>query len=172
MDYVTKPVSRNDLRRFAKYFREIFKIDDSKPVPVLDLLEQLPDKFDGCHFIVIEDDKMPKKRVACCKQEEDGGFLIEIKKYIYDGAKRGIAAYCGFILHEIVHIFMYKIGYTPILERTFDSFTPVYCSVEWQVKALTGEIAMPYEKTRNMTIEEIMYNYNVSRGFAESRKKY
>jgi hypothetical protein len=49
---------------------------------------------------------------------------------------------------------------------------PLYCSVEWQVKALTGEIAMPYEETKEMSVPEIMKKYNVSKGFAKKRQRY
>ena len=78
----------------------------------------------------------------------------------------------GFILHEICHIYMYELGYTPCLQRSFDKETPLYCSVEWQVKALTGEVAMPYEETKNMGVPEIMKKYNVSKGFAKKRQRY
>ena len=172
MDYVTKPVSRKDLRRFAIYFKKIFSIQGIKQVPVLDMLEKLPDVFEGSTYRIVDNDKMPKKRVACCRKKRDKGFVIEIKQYVYDGARRGIGTYCGFILHEIVHIFMYQIGYRPILERSFSDDVPLYCSVEWQVKALTGEIAMPYEETKHMTVNEIMSTYNVSKSFAKKRKKY
>ena len=38
---------------------------------------------------------------------------------------------------------------------------PPYRSVEWQAKALCGEITIPYEATIGMTAKEIMAKYNV-----------
>lgn len=49
---------------------------------------------------------------------------------------------------------------------------PAYCSVEWQTKALCGEVMMPYEQTKNMTQREIMEKYQVSKGFAKTRRHY
>lgn len=171
MDYITKPVSRKHLREYAKFFRKLFDVPEEGPFPVLEALEKLPDVFEGSTYRVVEDDEMPKKIVARCIKNEEKGFVIEIKKTVYDGAMDRIGAYCGFILHELSHIFMYEIGYTPILQRSFEE-TPLYCSVEWQVKALTGEIAMPYEETKGMTVPEIIKKYNVSKGFAKKRQRY
>lgn len=171
MDYITKPVSRDTLREYAKLFRKLFDVPYERPFPVLEALENLPEVFEGSTFLVVEDDAMPKNVVAQCVKNDGPGFTIEIKQYVYDGALERIGTYLGFILHEISHIFMYEIGYTPILQRSFKE-APLYCSVEWQVKALTGEIAMPYEETEGMTVSQIMKKYNVSKGFAKKRQRY
>ncbi len=114
MDYITKPTSRDRLRRYSKLFRKLFDVPEDGPFPVLESLERLGDVFEGSTYIVVEDDEMPKNVVACCKKNCDEGFTIEIKQHIYDGAMKGVGAYLGFILHEMAHIFMYELGYTPI----------------------------------------------------------
>ena len=171
MDYITKPVSRNQLREFAKIFRELFGVANTGPFPVLEALEKLPDVFPGSTFHVVDDEELPKNVVAQCIKNDDDGFVIELKQFVYDGALNGIGACCGFIIHEIAHVFMYEIGYRPVLQRSFAEM-PLYCSVEWQVKALAGEIAMPYEETEGMSVPEIMKKYNVSKGFAKKRQRY
>lgn len=173
MDYVTKPVSRERLRVYAEIFRELFIAEPDKPFPVLEALEQLPEVFEGSSYRVVEDDELPDKVVAQCEKNDGKGFVIVIKKYIYDGARlQHIGAYLGFILHEMCHIYLYELGYVPYLQRSFDENTPIYCSVEWQAKALAGEVAMPYKETENMSISQIMETYNVSKGFAIQRKRY
>lgn len=171
MNYITKPTNRKKLRQYAPIFRELFSAQEDEPFPVLASLERLPDIFPGSCWIVVENDALPKNVVAQCTKNAECGFTIEIKQIVYDGARNGIGAYLGFILHEMVHVFMYEIGYRPILQRSFAE-EPVYCQVEWQVKALTGEIAMPYERTKNLSVSEIMKRYHVSKGFAKARKKY
>ena len=171
MDYITKPASRKQLRQYANFFREMFNAPKDEPFPVLELLDKLPDYFEGSYYKVVDNEDLPKNVVAQCVKNDGKGFTIEIKQYVYDGAMKRIGAYLGFILHEIVHIYMYEIGYTPVLQRSFEE-TPIYCSVEWQVKALTGEIAMPYEETAGMSVSEIMKIYNVSKGFAKKRQRY
>ena len=104
-----KPVGRStetDLRRFAKIFRDIFDVPQTGAFPVLEALERLPDVFDKSYYRVVENRKLSKKNPARCVLNKDGSFVIEIQKRIYDGAQKGIGAYLGFILHEILHIFM------------------------------------------------------------------
>lgn len=171
MNYITKPTNRTRLRQYSDVFRKLFDAQKGEPFPVLASLERLPDIFRGSSCIVVKDDVLPKNVPAQCTKNDGNGFTIEVKQTVYDGARKGVGAYLGFILHEMVHIFMYEIGYRPILQRSFKE-APVYCQVEWQVKALTGEIAMPYENTKDMSVSEIIKTYHVSKGFATARKKY
>ena len=171
VDYVTKPTSREHLRKYALIFRDLFDVPETGEFPVLQALEKVPDVFKGSGFVVLEDELLPKGVVAQCVKNSKDGFTIEIKQSVYDGAMKRIGAYCGFILHEMAHIFMYEIGYRPILQRSFEE-APLYCRGEWQVKALTGEIAMPYEETEGMRVNEIMEKYCVSKGFARKRRRY
>ncbi len=77
------------------------------------------------------------------------------------------------IFHEIVHPFLDKIGIKPIYNRCVKSSEILpYESLEWQVKALTGEIMMPYEATKGMSVEQIMRVYGVSEAAAFYRKRY
>ena len=174
MDYYTKPTSRNALREMARYVRRIFGVDQHSRFPVLDALEIVGDKFPGSSFIVVRDSELPVDTPAMCKHDSDGIFTIEIKESVYNGAyKKDIVAYRGFIMHEICHVFLYSVGFTPIYARSFENNTlPAYCSVEWQTKALCGEVMMPYEATIGMDTEQIMKEYGVSKGFAEKRQTY
>ena len=173
MDYPTKPTSRKKLRLWSEVFRNLFGLDESSPIPVLQVLESVPDVFEGTVFMVLEDNELPNNIPARCYLVEGGNFVIEIKKSIYDGAYNDIGWCRGIICHEICHVFLYKIGFTPIWERSFENNKlPAYCSVEWQTKALCGEVMMPYEQTKNMTQREIMEKYQVSKGFTKARQHY
>ena len=84
--------------------------------------------------------------------------------------KKEIGAYRDHILHEICHAFLYMLGYTPLLERSFgNNELSNYESAEWQAKALCGEIMIPYDESKDMSVDEIMDNYKVSRGQAYYR---
>ena len=173
MDYRTKPISRKKLRLLAKVFWNLFDLKETVPIPVLQVLERVPDVFQGTCCIVLEDEDLPKNIPARCRLVDKENFLIEIKKSVYDGAYHNIGWCRGVICHEICHVFLYKIGFTPIWERSFENNElPAFCSVEWQAKALCGEIMMPYEQTQNMPLPEIIEKYQVSRGFAKTRKRY
>ena len=175
MDYITKATTREELRDFSKIFRYLFGVkDDNSPFPVLEALEKLPDVLPGSNYIVVDDDSLPANVPARCYPDVFGNFTIEIKESVYNGAyTKRIGAYLGFICHEMCHIFLFKIGFTPIVQRCYgnNEIRP-FESVEWQAKALCGEVMMPYEATSNMTRNDIMNTYNVSKGFANYRHKY
>ncbi len=173
MDYKTKPASRKDLRRLATYFRKLNDVPAKGPFPVLEVLEKLPDIFDGCNYLVVEDKKLPPQTMAQCTPNDNGGFTIEIKESVYAGAyENQIGAFLGFICHEICHVFLFKIGFTPIYTRSFaDGELPAYCSVEWQAKALCAEVMLPYEDTRGKNTKELVKTFHVSQAFAKMRRK-
>ena len=173
MDYQTKPTSRKKLRSLAKVFRILFGLDETSPIPVLQILERVPNAFRGTEVVVLWDNELPFNIPARCRLLKGENFVIEIKESIYEGAYKNVGYCRGFICHEICHVFLYKIGFTPVWERSFENNElPAYCSVEWQTKALCGEVMMPYEQTKNMTENEIIEKYNVSRGFAQTRQRY
>lgn len=165
MDYETKPLSRAAIRRMAVFVRRIFNVEsDSKPFPVLEALERLPDLFKGTEYRVVEDNELPGNVFAWCYPKPEGGFIIEIKETVYLGAYNdNNGAFLCFICHEICHIILFYLGYTPISARSFDNVTdiPSFKSVEWQAKALCGEVTIPYnqqsECRRRILLRSIMF---------------
>ena len=141
---------------------------------MLNALEILPDVFKGTILSIVEDDDLPPNIPAICFPDECGNFTIKIKDTVYKGAyEKQIGAYFDFICHEICHAFLFKIGFTPIVERSFgNNEIPPCKSVEWQAKALCGEVMMPYNATAKMTCREIMTKYHVSKASANYRKRY
>ena len=175
MDYITKPTSRKELRKFSKVFRFLFGVtDDNSPFPVLNALEILPDVFKGTTLSIVEDNDLLPNVPARCFPDEYGNFTIEIKETVYKGAfEKQIGAYLDFICHEICHIFLFKIGFTPVVERSFgNNEIPPCKSVEWQAKALCGEVMMPYDATAKMSSRDIVTVYHVSKASAKKKKKY
>ena len=174
MDYKTKPMSRKVVRFLSQILREIFDVDLSGPFPILDVIEQLPDKFENTNFEIVDDDKLPVNNPARCFQNAAGGFTIQIKESVYKGAyKNQTGAYRDHITHELCHVFLYNIGFTPIMDRSYDDKElKAFESVEWQAKALCGEVMMPYEETKGLSTYEIMNIYGVSEAQACYRKRY
>ena len=74
--------------------------------------------------------------------------------------------------YTMSHIFLFKIGFKPIYERSFDNNKlPAYCSVEWQAKALCAEVMIPFDESKGMKHKEILDRYHVSKAFADARLK-
>ena len=77
------------------------------------------------------------------------------------------------IMHEILHPYVYKLGFTPIYNRSVENKKiPAFKSVEWIVKAMAGEVMMPYEETVNLDESDLMFEYGVSSDAARKRLKY
>ncbi|MBO4478446.1 MAG: hypothetical protein J5757_09000 [Lachnospiraceae bacterium] len=171
MDYLTKPLKRRRIRQFSVNMRILFGIPLTGPFPVLEVLDRIEDFFPQCSYSVVMDEQLPNKMMARCVPNESGGYTIEIKQAVYDGAyKRRIGAYLGFIMHEVCHLYLLLKGYKPIFEIAFPNNTlPAYCSMEWQAKALCSEVMIPYKESIGMSVETMIRYYCCSRAFAEFR---
>lgn len=172
MDYLTKPVSRKELREYGIVFRKLFRIPLHGKVPVMDVLERFHLVFPGSFFSIVEDADLPATLPARCNVLGNGKFEIEIRQTTYDGAYKNIGAYRDHIIHEICHAFLYTLGFTPIMQRSFKNGEIVnYRSSEWQAKALCGEVMIPYEETALLSASEIAEEYGVSLAQAKYRTK-
>ena len=172
MDYLTKPVSRKELREYAVVFRKLFGIQQHGRVPVMDVLEKFHLVFPGSFFSIAEDTDLPATLPARCNVLGNGKFEIEIRQTTYDGAYRNIGAYRDHIIHEICHAFLYTLGYTPIMQRSFENGRIVnYRSSEWQAKALCGEVMIPFDDTVSLSASEIAREYGVSPAQAKFRTR-
>ena len=172
MDYKTKKISRNQIRIMAKIFRDIFKECISKNglyVDVIKMFEITPSIFKNITTEIVPDevlDNIPGR----CNPDFNGNYHIQIKESVYIGAVEGVGGYRTHILHELSHAFMCMVGFTPVCDRSFKNRELLpYESMEWQAKALTGEILMDNDLTKGMAIEELIENCGVSRSGANNR---
>lgn len=154
--------------------RKIFGCkSDLEPFPVLHALEKMPDFFPKTEVQIVEDNELPARVFAWCFPKSGGGYVIQIKETVYQGAyENENGAFLCFICHEICHVVLFHFGYTPISTAGEKGNTiPAYCSTEWQAKALCGEVMIPYEATAGMSAKEIVRQYKVSLQSAEYRVK-
>lgn len=176
MDYLTLPISRNELRAMAIVFRRWLHLTDDECVPVVQLLDKFCITAGITYEIVDNDDFDLRGNVPAVTNIDScrGEIIIKIKEEIYSGALyKELGGYRNHIMHEMCHVFLYKFGYTPISEKLFkNNEIPPARSAEWQAKALCGEIMMPYFATQGMSEEEIVKKYKVSRDSARQRLKY
>lgn len=174
MDYRTFPVKRKDLRIIAKVVRQVFGCKNKYKFNVIDAFERVHSIFPQIYTEVVENDEIENDIPARCIPDfANNEYLIQVKNDIYEGACDDVGGYRAHILHEICHAILCILGFVPIMDRQFKN-NEIQCfeSMEWQAKALCGEILMPYEATENLTISEIMKHCKVSRESAQKRKKY
>lgn len=168
MDYKTKPTSREELRGIARFVRKLFKCKNKYRFDVMDAFERIPSVIPAVTCLVVEDDEIEGDIPARCVPDFEGHYTIEVKSSIYDGAAEGIGGYRAHILHEICHAILCLLGFTPILDRAFkNNELKPFESMEWQAKALCGEILMPYEETEGLSVRQIRHLCQVSRESAE-----
>ena len=68
------------------------------------------------------------------------------------------------------HAVLIMMGFRPIMGRAFSNNQIEPCrSMEWQAKALAGEILVPYEETKGMSLRQIKFYCKVSQACAEKR---
>lgn len=170
MDYKTKPISRNELRIIANFFRQAFGCKKRLKFNVIDAFERAPLVFPFLITTVVEDDELPEDIPARCIPDFNGNYLVEVKNSVYEGAVEEVGGYRDHIIHEMCHGVLCKLGFTPIMERAFkNNELKPYESMEWQAKALCGEILVPYERTAGMTARQIRHYCKVSYDCAEFR---
>lgn len=168
MDYETSIIlNREQIRLISKLFRRMFKIRTIL-FPVMKILERLVIKFDKNLYYVVEEDEMFKKNVmAALVPEENDFYCIRIRQSVYDKALAGDRASLGYICHEMCHFFLIHVmGVGPklyvaadnlVYARTIDdNNTPAYKSMEWQAKALCGEVMIPYERCQNYSLTDLI----------------
>ena len=175
MDYKTKPIGRDDLKAIARWFKHQFKCKNKFRFDVIYAFEVIHQLFPQITTEVVEDDSIDViadlNVPAACNPDLSGGYHIAVRESIYNGACRGVGGYRAHILHEMSHAILCLLGFTPILDRSFNNneIKPCYLSMEWQAKALTGEILVPYEETIGMSKKKIKYLCKVSDSLAEYR---
>lgn len=174
MDYETRAASRDELRLYAKLFRTVCGFGDNEPIDPISLLDRLPELegFEDVRYEIVYNNELPGNIPAQCEKNEDG-YLIRIKESVYMGAyKKNTGGHRMHIMHEIMHPFADKLGFTPVFSRRLTKDVPIYKRLEWIVKALAGEVMMPYEATKGMSVNDLMNNFGVSKAAAEKRLKY
>lgn len=154
-DYETFPMSRKEIRVIAKTIRNLLHITETK-IPVIKLLDILEMKY-GL-LLSIELDECFDKNVVAYLTEENNTFIIHVRNSVYDKACEGKRDCIGFICHEMCHYFLISwFGYTPIYGRTLgNKRIDRFRSMEWQAKALCGELMIPYYDFLNADVSEIM----------------
>ena len=167
MDFLTKPIKRELIRELASAFRKVFGYDNYY-FDVIEVLERLPVMFDDVIVVIAPMSDPDVAKVPGTSYIDNGQFVIKIREDVYEGAYYyDIGGYRMHIMHEICHALLFMLGYSPKFDRAFknESLNP-YESIEWQAKALAGEILIPYGKTKGLSVDEIMDLCKVSRDAA------
>ncbi len=157
IDYETYPISRQDLRIFTKFIRKELQINTVK-LPVIKLLDYLEQHYNNINYSIELDTNFESNIMAYLDESITGMYTIHLRNSVYEAACKGEKMSIGFICHEMCHCFLISwFKYKPIYGRCLGSKKiEKYRSMEWQAKALCGELMIPYELFIDSSIEAIM----------------
>lgn len=157
--FKASPLSRNDIRRYARKIRKALNIDNELYVDVAALLENIVREIDpDFDFEVKTFEEMGNMHGLTLLEENK----IFIREDIYDGANRGNGRDRMTIMHEFGHYLLHnelRLGLARVGDN--EEVKP-YRDPEWQAKAFAGEFLIPEHLTRNLKPEQIAEYCGVS----------
>lgn len=164
MDYrANKGLSRKSIRFIAYIIRQEYNIKTIK-LPVLKLLEWTVSRHSSNLFYEVNEDEYFEEGVQAYCEPINGNYedcCIHIRESVYNKALKDDGSALGIITHELCHYYLiFILGIKPDFRYNYqskDEEIKPYLSIEWQAKALCGELMIPYEKCKNKTLNQIMY---------------
>lgn len=157
--YSIEPKSRADLRKLANELRNILGLQNILWIPIVEILDVLPDIFPDFSYEIVEDTEMP----ASIHAETDiKTGHIRIKESVYNRACNGEGRDRMTIAHEIGHYFTICYCDFKIYCNYAEGNIPSYRDPEWQAKCFAGEFMVSKKLTKNMTPREISISCGVS----------
>ena len=158
-EYIVEPKSRKDLRDLANILRNHLGLQNELWIPIVELLDVLPELFDDFSYEIVSDDELPANTHA---DTDIRTGHIRIKESVYERACDGEGRDRITIAHEIGHYFtLCFCGFK--LQRNFSkSDVPRYQNPEWQAKCFAGEFMVGKHLTQGMSRSEIVAACGVS----------
>jgi len=171
-DWPTEPRSDEQIERVALSFRLAAASGDEWAPNVLDLIARLsaPGRpLFGLRIVVRPDEEMPDDEAIAFVEER----IIEVRKSVHEGARRGHPRHRMTLAHEVGHIALDHRGAPksrkPFVEQR-EAFIPASRSAERQATVFGAAFLMPRAQVRQcQTVEDTAKRLNVSLQAAEIR---
>lgn len=159
--YRANPVSRMDIRNYAKALRKGLHLEAAEYVDIVRLMEYVfPEAFKRYNFSFEVLTKEELGRNHGLTDPRSGKIFI--REDVYEGACRGNGRDRLTIAHELGHFLLHD-GITLGLARVgVDESIPTYCDPEWQASAFAGEFLMDHDIIKSMSPEEVANRCGVS----------
>lgn len=162
--YIVEPKSREELRALANTLRDLLSLNDKLYVPIVEILDVLPEFFDDFSYEIVSDDELPYETHADINIKFGH---IRIKESVYERACNGEGRDRMTIAHEIGHFITLCFCSYKIKRFFGKKEVKPYNDPEWQAKCFAGEFMIPYHLTTDMNPYEIVDACGVSYEAAE-----
>ena len=157
---LARPKSRNEIKTFANKFRKIFGLNKEARFPIIEFIEwlmpQIDEKFD---LEIVEVSELPYTYAVTYPDES----RMVIRRDVYDDVceDQGRARFT--VAHELGHYWYHgDLGFARSEERP-----EAYRDPEWQANVFAAELLIPFELTKDMSVDEIAEKCKVSKQCAK-----
>lgn len=157
MNIAATGMSRKQIRRLAKYVREVCGCDNEPFFPITQFIEFVlgnPENPDFNYEIV-----EPWEMEDMYGNTNTGTNVMKIRSDVYERAIKGVPRDRFTLCHELGHYLLHR----PEFMSYARGDVPRYKNPEWQANTFAGELMAPYDLAKNMTVEEIMEKCEMSR---------
>ena len=154
---VAEALSREKIREFARYVREISGLKETLYFPIVQFIEWLlgnPDHLDF-NYEIVEPQDMQDMYGATNTETN----VMKIRRDVYEGAIKGNPRDRFTLCHELGHYLLHR----PELMSYARGSVPRFRDPEWQANTFAGELMAPYDLVKNMSVKEISEKCGMSR---------
>lgn len=148
------PMSRKNIRKFVKEFRQLFGLDDVLYFPIVPFIEWYLPRL-GLNYEILTVEEMDDLYGLT----NTGSNVLYIREDVYYRAVKGNPRDRFTLCHELGHFLLH----TPDRVSFARGDIPAYRNPEWQANTFAGEIMAPYHLTFHMDVDEIMQRCGMSR---------
>lgn len=168
-NYIVPPLGRLGLRAYAKKIREILGVTEIY-FPITELLECLH-YINGVNYDIFDDVEWDK-RFGKDKhaQYNLSDKVIYLKESVYLGALENKGRDRFTIAHEIAHALLLDEKSIKFNRDIPNGIPPLYVNPEWQADCLAGELLIPSNLCKNLSVTEIAYSCAVTEKAAKYQK--
>ena len=157
MGIVAEALSREKIREFARYVREISGLKETLYFPIVQFIEWLLGNSDHLDFNyeIVEPQDMQDMYGATNTETN----VMKIRRDVYEGAIKGNPRDRFTLCHELGHYLLHR----PELMSYARGSVPRFRDPEWQANTFAGELMAPYDLVKNMSVKEISEKCGMSR---------
>mgnify|MGYP003606304241 CR=1 FL=1 len=165
---VAVPLSRKDIRDYARQIRRFANLENEYCFPILEFVENvLPVRFDDFVLEVCSCDEMGDCHGRALPEQS----LIKIREDIYERAYNGEGRDRLTIAHELGHFLLHRPGKVSLARIPRGIAVPAYKDPEWQATAFAAELLMPANLIGGLSIYDISILCGVSLSAAQIQKR-
>lgn len=158
-----EPMSRKEIRKFAKKFREIFGLEKELYFPIVQFIEWVLPEL-GLDYEYVSVQEMGNAYGVTHTRKG----IMKIREDVYEGAICGNPRDRFTLCHELGHFLMHS----PDRVTFARGDVPAYMDPEWQANAFAGELMAPYNLVRDIDASEISRKCGMSFMAAQVQYNY